>query len=149
MVTIGPDGTLFGTTESSGRAGDCDSPGCGIVFNLHPSATRPDSVLSPWNETILHRFSLVGNDGFYPYSEVVFDAAGNLYGTTPDDKEISDCFQGTPCGRRSEWVRHHLGDHALMSERGSNLMITVDLAGTGLQSSYLLSPLRLTPNSVG
>jgi uncharacterized repeat protein (TIGR03803 family) len=33
-----------------------------------------------WNETVIHDFR--GPDGSNPYSGVIFDQAGNLYGTT-------------------------------------------------------------------
>jgi uncharacterized repeat protein (TIGR03803 family) len=32
--------------------------------------------------TVLHSFNYDGTDGFYPYSGVVLDTAGNIYGTT-------------------------------------------------------------------
>ena len=38
-VTIGPDGTLFGTTASGGNGAQCDygdTPGCGTVYRLQP-----------------------------------------------------------------------------------------------------------------
>ena len=80
-VIFGPNGTLYGTTQTGGGIG-CLSYGCGTVFNLRPSPTAPATPLSPWIETVLHRFS--GNpDGAFPWSAVVFDQKGNLYGTTP------------------------------------------------------------------
>jgi hypothetical protein len=33
-----------------------------------------------WTETVLHYFD--GLDGWSPWSNLIFDAAGNLYGTT-------------------------------------------------------------------
>ena len=83
-VIIGPNGSLYGTT-SSGGVPSCQGSGgegCGTVFNLRPGPSAPASVFTPWNETVLHRFS--GQpDGNYPYGgDVVFDHTGNLYGTT-------------------------------------------------------------------
>ena len=59
-VIIGPNGSLYGTTESGGQ-GSCANyspyPGCGTVFNLVPPATACKSALCPWTETILYRFA--------------------------------------------------------------------------------------------
>jgi uncharacterized repeat protein (TIGR03803 family) len=52
----------------------------GTVFKLTPTKS------GEWNETILHSFNCTeGNDdsdGCNPYSYLIFDRAGNLYGTT-------------------------------------------------------------------
>jgi uncharacterized repeat protein (TIGR03803 family) len=76
-VIKGPDGNLYGTTVGGG--GSC---ACGAVFKLQPPPTAPVSALEPWTETVLYEFK--GNpDGSYPgYGDLVFDPAGNLYGTT-------------------------------------------------------------------
>jgi uncharacterized repeat protein (TIGR03803 family) len=66
-------GNLYGTT--SGGGGDAQ----GTVFELTP--TR-DGL---WGEKVLHSFvagGLGGNDGYNPRAGLIFDAAGNLYGTT-------------------------------------------------------------------
>jgi uncharacterized repeat protein (TIGR03803 family) len=60
-------GKLYGTTSGGGLF---DS---GTVFQLTPSG-------GVWTETILHNFS--GDDGYAPYGGLIFDHAGNLYGTT-------------------------------------------------------------------
>jgi uncharacterized repeat protein (TIGR03803 family) len=77
-VVFGPDGSLYGT---AGGDGDpyCQ---CGLVFKLRPAAISPRSVFSPWTETVLYAFLGSPNDGAYPYSGVIFDRAGNIYGTT-------------------------------------------------------------------
>jgi uncharacterized repeat protein (TIGR03803 family) len=64
-------GNLYGTAHEGG-SNYCDGyPGCGIVFKLDSSGA----------ETILHVFT-GGTDGALPYSGVVRDSLGNLYGTT-------------------------------------------------------------------
>lgn len=73
-VIIGPDGSLYGTTTMGGN-------NYGTVFKLTPTAHVCQTTICPWNETILYRFS-GGSDGANPYSPVVLDAAGNIYGTT-------------------------------------------------------------------
>ena len=68
-LTLDASGNLYGTTV---RGGAHDY---GTAFEL---AHGP----SGWTETILHSFCGSGNDGCQPYSNLIFDAAGNLYGTT-------------------------------------------------------------------
>jgi uncharacterized repeat protein (TIGR03803 family) len=73
-VTFGPDGTLYGTTAEGG------ANRLGTVFNLRPPATVCHATQCPWVETVIHSFS--GSDGFSPeYGGLIFDAAGNIYGT--------------------------------------------------------------------
>lgn len=75
-VVFGPDDTLYGTTYSGGQAGK------GTVFNLRPPPTACKSVLCPWTESVLYSFT-GGSDGGGPYfGDLIFDAAGNIYGTT-------------------------------------------------------------------
>lgn len=74
-VVFGPGGTLYGTTSAGGGSG------LGTVFNLRPPATVCKSIQCSWTETIIHRFT--GSDGAAPqFGDLVFDAAGNIYGTT-------------------------------------------------------------------
>jgi hypothetical protein len=85
-VTIGPNGSLYGTTVQGG-GGD----NVGTVFSLQPPATSCKSALCPWHETVLLRFNQ-GN-GDRPYGQPIFDQTGNLYGTTNtggqrDDGEV-------------------------------------------------------------
>jgi uncharacterized repeat protein (TIGR03803 family) len=68
------EGNLYGTT-SAGGLGSCTG-GCGTVFRLAP----PADGATAWTETVLHSF--YGKDGADPVAGVVFDANGNLYGTT-------------------------------------------------------------------
>jgi uncharacterized repeat protein (TIGR03803 family) len=81
-LLLDPAGNLYGTTQLGGNAtvtcDTVDSPaptGCGIVYQLTPTAS------GPWTETVLYTFS-GGDDGGWPRSGVIRDAAGNLYGTT-------------------------------------------------------------------
>jgi hypothetical protein len=67
-------GNLYGTAAIGGNNKKCFTNGCGVVFELSPSSTG-------WKQKVLHTFS-GGRDGAYPQAGLVFDAAGNLYGTT-------------------------------------------------------------------
>jgi uncharacterized repeat protein (TIGR03803 family) len=62
-------GNLYGTTVTGGAYE------AGTVFELSPSGD------GAWSETVLHDFGGQG-DGTAPESNLVFDSAGNLYGTT-------------------------------------------------------------------
>ena len=73
-VVFGPDGSLYGTTFEFGGYS-------GTVFNLKPQPTSCRAALCSWNQTLLYGFT-GGSDGGNPYGGVVFDKAGNLYGTT-------------------------------------------------------------------
>jgi len=75
-VTLDNSGNLYGTTVAGGSGGECSGDGCGVVYELTKSGDN-------WSETVLYNFT-GGDDGFGPGSAVVFDTAGNLYGTTPD-----------------------------------------------------------------
>jgi uncharacterized repeat protein (TIGR03803 family) len=67
-------GNLYGTADFGGAY--CFPPGCGTVFELSPNGS------GSWTATVLHNFNLDGTDGAFPLSGLIFDAAGNLYGTT-------------------------------------------------------------------
>ena len=73
-VTFARDGTLYGTASGAGTGA------CGTVFNLKPPPAACTSTLCFWTMTVIHSFD--GIDGCAPYSNVIFDEAGNLYGTT-------------------------------------------------------------------
>ena len=65
-------GNLYGTTTAGGGV-----DGNGTVFKLTPNAN------GSWTESVLYSFSsFKKGDGDEPGSGLIFDAAGNLYGTT-------------------------------------------------------------------
>ena len=66
-------GNLYGTTRGAGFNSNLPN---GSVFKLTPSN-------GSWIYTDLHDFT-GGSDGSHPYSNVVMDAEGNLYGTTSE-----------------------------------------------------------------
>jgi uncharacterized repeat protein (TIGR03803 family) len=79
-VAVAHDGSLYGTTHAQG-IGPCGWGGCGTVFQLRSRPTVAPSPLSPWNESVIYRFT-GGNDGGWPQGDLVFDPFGNLYGST-------------------------------------------------------------------
>lgn len=78
-VVFDQSGSLFGTTAGGGGTASCNSlvVGCGTVFELSP----PSASGGAWSEAILYSFT-GGSDGAEPAAPVVFDKAGDLYGTT-------------------------------------------------------------------
>jgi len=69
-LTMDAKGNLYGVTSGGGDYGE------GSVFELSRGAN------GKWTVTTLHSFD--GTDGSSPTGSLVFDAAGNLYGTAPD-----------------------------------------------------------------
>ncbi|MGA2411288.1 MAG: choice-of-anchor tandem repeat GloVer-containing protein [Candidatus Binataceae bacterium] len=67
-------GNLYGTTGSGGAFSRFQG---GTVFELSPPAGQQ----APWSERLLWSFSPDG-DGYNPYSNLITDEWGNLYGTT-------------------------------------------------------------------
>jgi uncharacterized repeat protein (TIGR03803 family) len=84
-------GNLYGTTYYGG------TNGLGAVYKLSPT----DS--GEWNETVLYSFK-AGTDGNSSISNLVSDAAGNLYGTTSEGGLGSGTiFKLTP-GQNGTWT---------------------------------------------
>jgi len=111
-VTIGPNGALYGTTQSGGPAG------YGTVFELAPPPRVCSRVLCYWNETVLYRF-MGGSDGSGPaFGNLAFDQAGSLYGTTLYGGGTGCSGQGcgvvfelipSPGGQWTESILHSFG----------------------------------------
>jgi uncharacterized repeat protein (TIGR03803 family) len=83
-LTVGPDGTIYGTGSYSGTANDS-----GTAFELTPPTNG-----GTWTYTVLHSFA-GGSDGATPATTMALDPAGNLYGTTWNGGS-SACYLG--CG---------------------------------------------------
>jgi len=64
-VILDSKGNVYGTTHLGGKSG------VGTVYKITPAG----------KETIVHSFK-GGEDGIFPSSDLMFDADGNLYGTT-------------------------------------------------------------------
>jgi len=82
-LTLDSAGNLYGTTTSGGTTG------YGTVFELSPNSD------GTWSESILHNFN--DHDGRQPASRLLFDSAGDLYGTTFSGGNLTDC-SGFGCG---------------------------------------------------
>ncbi len=110
-LTLDSTGSLYGTTQMGGAHGTaCSGYGCGTVFQLAPGVT------GKWTEKVLHSFNNNGQDGYYTQASLVFDPAGNLYGTTVGGGDhLNSCggcgtvFQLTPSAN-GKWTETVLYD---------------------------------------
>lgn len=79
-LIFGAAGHLYGTTYEGGvYNNNCNrgnGGGCGTVFEL---TSQRDGG---WTEKVLHTFDYDGQDGTNPAAGLIFDAKGNLFGTT-------------------------------------------------------------------
>jgi uncharacterized repeat protein (TIGR03803 family) len=144
-VVLDSVGNLYGTTAAGGFSGVCAGDGCGVIFELSPSG-------GGWTETTLYSFKGL-KDGFGPGGSLVFDTAGNLFGTTPDGGGRSDgvVFELSPTnfGWHYKVIHTFTGgkDGAvgslgpLVFDSAGNLYGVTELGGTdGAGSVYELSP---------
>ena len=77
-VTFGPDGLLYSVSPNN-IAGYV----YGYAFSMRPKVNACVTVLCPWDATVIYGFS-GGTDGANPrFGDIIFDPAGNIYGTTP------------------------------------------------------------------
>jgi uncharacterized repeat protein (TIGR03803 family) len=140
-------GNLYGTTTRGGAYGG------GTVFKLTPNSD------GTWTESVLHSFA-TGEDSRYPQGNLIFDAAGNLYGTTSGGEQDGSgtVFKLTPNSDGS-WTESVLyafcslkncTDGAspfagLIFDQAGNLYGTTAVGGaTGGGTAF-----KLTPNSNG
>jgi len=98
----GDRGILYGTTGYGGMNGCGGGGACGTVFSLDPSTGV---------ETVLHYFGS-GTDGYWPYSGLIKDSAGDLYGTTLDGgpNGCGTVFKLAPDGTESVLYSFRGGD---------------------------------------
>jgi uncharacterized repeat protein (TIGR03803 family) len=144
-VTFDASGNLYGTTQYGGAFS------AGTVFELAPNSG------GTWTESLLYSFT-GGSDGANPWAGLIFDAGGNLYGTTYAGGASGDgtVFKLTPNsdGTWTESVLHsftggqdgstpYLGN--LTFDTTGNLYGST-VYGGGFGSGVVY---RLTPNSDG
>ena len=95
-------GRLYGTTDYGGLQGCVTGYGCGVVYLVEPAN-------GGWTEGVLYRFT-GGSDGGNPGGGVIFDHAGNLYGTTSQFGTTNQgtVYELTPAG--TGWSENTLFD---------------------------------------
>jgi len=125
-LTRDSQGNLYGTTEDGGNLG------CGTVFKLSASG----------QETVLYRFT--GNNGdAFPYSTLVLDDAGNLYGLAGME-DIGTAFKVDASG--NETVIYSFYDEepaellAIPGQQGSFYGALYNSANGGPGAVFKLSP---------
>src|ERR1019366_934096 len=146
-------GNLYGTTSEGGTSSSC-SGGCGTVFELTPTAG------GGWTEKVLHNFNSNGTDGANPYAGLIFDAAGNLYGTTTvgGTYYYGTVFELTPTAGGG-WTEKVLHSFNYNGTDGNNpqASLTIDAAGNlygttsggGTYGNYKGTVFELTPAAGG
>ena len=80
-VIFDASGNMYGTTVYGG------TNSVGTVFKLTPSGG------GHYTESVLYDFAGGGNDGQNPLDGVIFDTAGNLYGTTAEWRRLGELHQ--------------------------------------------------------
>jgi uncharacterized repeat protein (TIGR03803 family) len=152
-LTLDGDGNLYGTSVVGGGCHGLQF-GCGTVFKLTPHSD------GSWTESVLYSFCQLANcaDGLEPYGGLIFDGAGNLYGTTATGGASGGgvVFKLTPNsdGSWTETVLQTLGgDHgggpyaSLIFDAAGNLYGTT--SGGGVRSGDVGTVFELVPNSDG
>ncbi len=82
-------GNLYGTTSAGGNT-SCYYDGCGVVYKLTPASG------GQWTYSVFYTFNGPPIDGADPHGGVIFDAAGNLYGTAFGGKAGGVAYEVTP-----------------------------------------------------
>jgi uncharacterized repeat protein (TIGR03803 family) len=146
-LTLDASGNLFGTTSGGGTGyGGCIGVyigGCGTVFELM-------RVHGGWKEQVLYAFT-GGTDGGVPVASVIFDKAGNLYGTTPGEfAEYGSVYELSPTatGTWTETTLSSFVDETYGFGAASSLIIdgSGNLYGTTEYGSGPTSTAQLSSN---
>ena len=125
-VILDNAGNLYGTGYNGG------DHGFGVVFELSPSGGN-------WTETVLYSFAN-GTDGALPYSGVIMDKSGNLYGTTAEGgaNQAGIVFELSPNG--GGWTEQVIYNEPIPGFAGLTMDGAGNLFGATFDSVYELSP---------
>lgn len=145
-LIIDSNGNLYGTTFGGGTRGD------GTAFEVTPNGS------GGWTERVLHNFGTGAHDGVNPSADLIFDAAGNLYGTTVSGGNLNSgtVFELIPNGSGgwTETVLHNFGHAqdgdspqggALVFDTMGNLYGTTNTGGTNNAGTVF----EMSPNGSG
>jgi uncharacterized repeat protein (TIGR03803 family) len=125
------EGNLYGTTYNGG------ANGYGVVFELTPNLT------GPWAETVLYSFAGTP-DAANPINGLIWDAAGNLYGTSYNGGvgDIGTVFELSPNGHGG-WSEQVVASLAEI-DAGLTINAAGDIFGTTNNTVF-----ELVPNGAG
>jgi len=156
-LIVDKSGNLYGTTfyGGSGTCSNESADGCGTVFELHHKAG------GGWSEKVLYDFQNGGSDGNYPHAGVIFDGAGNLYGTTVGGGTVGygTVFKLMPT-KVGTWTEKQLYNFnsndgggspydSLIFDSSGDLYGTVTGSGNCTSGNGCGSVFELTPKAVG
>ncbi|MGB6386422.1 MAG: choice-of-anchor tandem repeat GloVer-containing protein [Terriglobales bacterium] len=145
-LTSDGKGNLYGATIIGGDAGQLC--GCGTVFELSPNGS------GGWNETVLYSFAGEAGGGAWPTGPLMFDSAGNLYGTALIDGTNGNgvVFELSPGSAGASWTETILYSFAggtdgffptsgvIMDPAGNLYGTTLDGGSAGNGTVFELSP---------
>ncbi len=99
-LSVDHAGRLYGTAYYGGYFSYYCQTGCGIVFEVSP----PSGPSKRWSYAVIHEFD--GGDGALPEDPLLFDGAGNMYGTTfiSQTGGGGTAFELTPGRRQRSWT---------------------------------------------
>jgi len=130
-LVIDHAGNLYGTASGGGDGGE------GTVFEVSPNGD------GTWTETTIHTFFCC-SDGSGSYANLIFDAAGNLYGTTRNGGSFDGgvVFELTPAagGNWSEGVIYNFPLNASGGGYGSQGGLVIDSTGNLYGTTQFAGP---------
>jgi uncharacterized repeat protein (TIGR03803 family) len=127
-LTVDGKGNLYGVTQNGGTV----SYGLGTIYQLSPSQN------GSWTKSILYSFQ-GGTDGIVPVARMVFDKAGNLYGSTEEGGGAAACSVYQGCGTIFKLTRGAAG----WSEK-----VLYSFQGQPTDGSFPLSPPFLAGSAI-
>ena len=139
-LTADKAGSLYGSTTQGGQPLCYAGSGCGVIFTIGHGPKG-------WKESVIHYFD--ETDGSNPTGNLVWDDAGNLYGTaTGDITNYGSIFKLSPSRKGWKLVTIHFFDGAdgggptsLFRDKKGNLYGSTAGGGVyGYGTVYRLSP---------
>jgi uncharacterized repeat protein (TIGR03803 family) len=144
-VTLDSAGNLYGVTNTGGAYDG------GYVFKLSPTSK------GPWTLTTLYSFGLYPPGPAAPWSGVVFDSAGNLYGVTAGGGTggVGTVYQLSPSSG-GVWTERDIVDFpsscspTCKPESGITIDSAGNIFGTGIGGAFSFgSAYEVSPNGDG